>query len=164
MRCFHVHLYRNSQKKVLEQRRYPSTVYPQKERRPRILGICRRIAFALFHVTFPPRGPNITCISPFLKEGKEETFELALIRQNRTLPDGPCLFQKKLAVEIHSSVGERLSEMSTHRGVISSESQCIHSSFTVCSLQASHQHDSASSPSHSRLPSLMQDDEYLPLA
>ena len=159
MRCFHVHLYRASQKKVLEQRRYPRTVYPQKERRPRILGTCRRIAFALFHVTFPPRGPNITCISPFLKESKEDTYELALVRQNRTLPDGPCLFQKKLAVE-----RERLSEMSTHRGPISSESQCIHSSFTVCSLQAFQQHDSASSPSHSRLPSLMQDDEYLPLA
>ena len=54
--------------------------------------------------------------TPFVKEGIEETYELALVRQNRTLPDGPCLFQKKLAIETHSSVEERLSELSTHRG------------------------------------------------
>ena len=54
--------------------------------------------------------------TPFIKENIEEAGGVAPAGWNRTISDSPYLFQKKLAIEIHSSVGERLSELSTPRG------------------------------------------------
>lgn len=102
-----VHLYRTRAEKV------PKYCLPLKREKadPRIM---QKNCFRPLPCDIPATRPQLYVYIPFLKEGIEETYELALFRQNRALPNGPCLFQKKLAIEIHSSVGERLSELSTH--------------------------------------------------
>ena len=79
--------------------------------------------------------------------------------QKRVLSDGPHLSQKKLAMGIHGLVEEELPEISTHR----TSSRAKASTFIPHSraIQASQQQDSASSPFHSKLPSLIGDAEYL---